>query len=100
MNKIQYLLVDLMEELSEVQKELSKCIKFTPEHRPDCYETTNFERLRLEIADVWAVLGILLEEGMDLSIEDNPSCYKKFKEKRGRIKEHMQISKNLGMLHE
>ncbi len=61
MNLEQYLLVCLIEELSEVQKELSKCLRFTTDHKPEEYKSTNLERARLEVADVYAIASMLKE---------------------------------------
>lgn len=105
MNKIQYLLGDLIEELSEVIKELVKCQKFTCDHTPNCYDTSNFERACLELSDVYAVVKHLRNEGIDFplyfpSIRCEKRYTDKFVDKYERVKEHMEISRSLGMLKE
>lgn len=65
MNKIEHLLVCLMEECAEVQQSTSKALRFTlddhyPEHLPV------IEMIRLELADLVAVVQMLKAEGVDL----------------------------------
>lgn len=94
----EYLLVCLSEELSEASQEVGKCLRFTPHHRPPDMETTNAERLALELADVRAVIDILHDNGLDVQLLDNPKVKQRYKEKRQRTLDLMDISYILGSL--
>ena len=59
MNVISQILVCEMEELSEVQKELAKCLRFGMHNFYGPYGSTNWERVVFEFADCAAILLIL-----------------------------------------
>ena len=102
MTEIEYLLCCLSEELSEVQQEIGKCLRFTPEHRPAEYPTTNIERVRLEMADVYAITRMLREKGVSVgivlpySLEEGMA--ERFYSKLKRTRALMEVSRKLGVL--
>jgi cytochrome c biogenesis protein ResB len=105
MNKVQYLLCCLSEELSEVQQEVGKCLRFTPDHRYSEYPNTNIEKVRLEMADVYAISIMLFDEGIDTGIEVpyqmmNSDMRLRFEEKKFRTLKLMDTSRELGVLHD
>ena len=64
LNKIDYLLVCLQEECAEVQKVISKSLRFGLEDR---YKNPlNIEKLNCELNDIYAVVRMLNEEGIIL----------------------------------
>lgn len=98
MNRVEYLLSCLIEELSEVQKEISKCLRFSLEHIPDEYGdgNTNLERLQYEWADVQAILIMLEREGIKIAELTLPIAA--IERKIKRTQHYMNISKQLGTL--
>lgn len=103
MNLQQYLLVCMAEELAEVQQEISKCLRFTPNHTPTgIYTTSNVERVKLEMADVYAITSLLKETGLDVGIEIpkcmTPDLALRFLQKKTKTEDLMKISKELGAL--
>ena len=90
MNKKEYLLGLLAEEGAEIAQAANKCARFTTTHRH--YETSNLDRLNVELGDLFSVLYLLEKE---LKVEfvktHNP-------EKLERIEAYMQISRDLGAL--
>lgn len=93
MNRQEYLLVCLVEELSEMQHAASKCLRFTPEDV--CPERKIKNRLKLqdELNDVVAVLEMLYDDGFSLSEDDARKGIKK--QKLARL---MERSRELGVL--
>ena len=102
MNIVQYLFVCLSEELAEVSQEIGKCQRFTPHHKPDCYDTTNVERVQLEMADVYAISQLLNEQGVftGIFVPDNLSgaMLSRLVDKKARTVKLMEISRELGAL--
>ena len=104
MNMTEYLLTCLGEELAEVQQETSKCLRFTPNHKPTAYQTTNLERLQLEVADVVAIGSMLAEEDILIGISVNRDSLKtaamreRFDDKVNRTMKLMHVSVELGAL--
>jgi hypothetical protein len=62
LNFREHLLTCLIEELSEVQQEVAKCLRFGVHDKCSLYTTTNWERVRQEWSDVWAVTDLLGEK--------------------------------------
>lgn len=102
MNKVEYLLTCLMEELAEVQQETSKCLRFTPNHCYEEYGTTNKQRVQLEFADVCAVAGLLRDEGVEtyITVPDDPAEYfiERYFDKMRRTEESYAIATKLGAI--
>lgn len=102
MNTQEHLITCLIEELGEVQKELCKCLRFTCNHKPDAYPTTNLERVRLEVVDVYAIVDLLHKEGINTGIEVptemTPDDAYHFLNKQEKVKSLMEHAKRLGAL--
>jgi hypothetical protein len=93
MNRQQYLLVCLMEELAEIQQCASKCLRFTADH---CYKDdghSNLDELALEWTDLCAIMEMLKDEGIDW--KHSPA---RLQEKLERTKRLMLRSVDLGVL--
>lgn len=71
MNKKEYLLICLAEELGEFQKEVFKCLRFGINNWCEETNCTNKERANKELSDVVAILLLLMKE--DCSFEYNMS---------------------------
>jgi hypothetical protein len=95
MNKEQYLLICLMEELSEAAQEASKCLRFTLDHKYELYDKTNKEKLKSELSDVQAILILLSSEcNIRLNCERVPDI----RDKIDRTLLRMQLSQEMGVL--
>lgn len=71
MNKIQHLTVCLIEELSEVQKALTKSLRFGYD---DIFQgKTNLEYVRQEFEDIFVIINRLEQEGIDTVNEEGAS---------------------------
>jgi len=92
MTRQEYLLVCLIEELSEVQKELSKCLRFGPEHRYN--GVSNLERALSELEDVEAIRALLAKENLKLY----PALGNKHVDKVNSTVELMELSRRLGII--
>ncbi len=105
MKKVEYLFACLSEELSEVQQEISKCLRFTATHIPtEYYKTSNIQRVQLESADVYAISHMLFVEcGIDTGLrvpENLPTDMEiRFNDKIRRTKLLMETSVALGVLN-
>lgn len=102
MNKKELLLACLLEELSEVQQEISKCQRFSTDHLYEPYGTTNIQRVQLEYADVCAVAHLLRREGIEthIKVPDNPGPFfiDRYFDKMRRTEASYRISVELGAL--
>jgi hypothetical protein len=103
----EYLLVCLSEELAEVSQEVSKCLRFTPEHvRPGENEVSNLRRVQLEVMDVFAVSGLLhglcdIDTGLRMDINvimADTELMDRLSEKQKRTLDMAEISRKLGTL--
>jgi len=93
MNKREYLLICLSEELAEVQQQIGKCLRFTTDHMHTDYNTTNFEELVLEMNDVYAITELLEACGLEIGIDDE-----RIDSKMARTLKYMEISADLGVI--
>jgi hypothetical protein len=91
LNRKQYLLLCLMEELGEVQKEVSKCLRFGPDHQAHQDDPTNFEKVSLEWNDVLGIIELLKQEELDLKASDI-----RIEIKKSRTEQYYQKSRELG----
>ncbi len=92
LDKTEYLLICLAEELGEVQKEIHKCLRFGLNHKPSNESTTNFDRVLLEWSDVVGLLEALKEQ--NVHIESNSE---QVDAKLVRTEKYYEISKKLGV---
>jgi NTP pyrophosphatase (non-canonical NTP hydrolase) len=90
MTREENLMITLMEELAEVQQELSKYLRFTPYRKYN--GRLNIEKLREELMHVDVICSLLASEGILLWTHDG------FEEKRQRVLKNMEISVELGTL--
>lgn len=93
MNTKEYLIGCLIEELAEVQKELVKCLRFTPDHVSLYDQNSNIARAGLEYADAIAIIEMLEAEGVVI-----PISAERIAEKKERTKKLMFTSRKLGAL--
>jgi hypothetical protein len=93
MNRQQYLLVCFMEELAEIQQQVSKCLRFTTEHDYKGDGHSNLDELALEWTDLCAIITLLKEVGVDWS-----HCPTRLAEKIERTERLMQVSRERGVL--
>ena len=98
LSKNEYLLICLIEELSEVQQELSKCLRFSLNHMPEVYDTTNAKRAALEFADVFAIIELLEAEGIAFIDFNNDSFFNRVKDKKKRTLKYMEESRKMKIL--
>lgn len=92
MTRTEHLLVILMEECAEIQKEASKALRFgLDDHHPD-YES-NRKRLANEMADFMGIVEMLQDEN-DLELID----YEKVNAKKIKVEKYLEYSKNCGTL--
>jgi hypothetical protein len=94
MNSKEYLLACLSEELSEVQQCVSKCLRFSPEHRYEEYPRSNFEELSMEFSDVMAIMDLMKELcNLDVQVDLD-----RLDEKKERTLHYMNVSRLMGTL--
>ena len=66
MNRLEYLFTCLSEECNEVGKIASKSARFGPYDYHPKHEVTNNRLLALELNDLFAVIEMIVEEGIEL----------------------------------
>jgi hypothetical protein len=93
MTEREYLMIVYIEELSELIKELSKCVRFTPEHRYALYSENNWNRASVEWNQVIAMEEMLQERG--LSFKPDRAVMEK---KKQQTLELMEFSKEIGVV--
>ena len=94
LNREQYLLICLAEECAEVQKEISKILRFGLKDKPisslagNILES-NSARLSQEITDVQALIRMLIKEGLPIEIKQ-----RKIVEKCHKVETYMRYSQD------
>jgi len=68
MNRKEHLMTILTEECAEVQQAVTKALRFGLNEGRDI-ETTNADRLKAELNDLWAIVEMLNAEGFDLHLD-------------------------------
>lgn len=92
LNRKQYLLVKLAEELSEIQKELSKAIIFGID---DEYNgVTNHQKISAEFNDVRGVIRMINIDGFNIAPRDEEAIDAKII----KVEKYMQYSAKRGIL--
>jgi len=95
MNKVEYLLTKVAEEAGEVSQIAMKCMQFGTDEVYQLIGKSNAERLREEFNDVYAVMQMLVAEG----VIQNPLIDKDYiKAKKLKVKKYMGYSQSLGTL--
>jgi len=93
MNRKEYLLICLIEELAEFQQELCKCLRFTLDD--DLMGMSNFKKAQEEYSDVLAILLMLKREGIFFEYNADHMDLKRL-----RVNHTMIHSENVGVLKE
>ena len=88
MKRLDHLLVILMEECAEVQKEAAKALRFGL--HPD-----NVLRLNNELNDLVAMVEMVTDEGVDLA-----PCDLKIRRKREKVEKFLMFSREVGTLED
>lgn len=94
MNREQYLLLKLIEELGEVSKNAAKAMQFGGTDKEPGQGLTNFQRLYMELDDVQASVNMLNAEP-DSVFDYNP-CRVNIENKTTKVEHFYQYSKDLG----
>lgn len=81
----------LQEECAEVIVEVSKCLRFGPDQMLIGHNETNIQKLEREIGDLQAMIELLIDRGVGVSIKSiNQAKKSKFK----RLKQFSNIKIN------
>ena len=92
MKRIEALFQLAMEESCEVATAASKCNRFTPNHAH--YETSNLDRLRVEIRDLTSILSLIETElGVKFDLSVCP-------DKIARTEKYFEVQRQMGTLQE
>jgi NTP pyrophosphatase (non-canonical NTP hydrolase) len=95
MHETEYLLTCLSEECSEVAHRVSKAIRFTREECEPGQNYTNAERIVLELADLIAVMEILIDQRV---ITDPRNEIAHIAAKKEKVERFMDYSEKIGAL--
>ena len=95
MNKLQHLLLKLMEECNEVSQVASKCIQFSLEDKAPNQPYTNAERLNQELNDLRAQLTMLESEGFYFK-----ASAKAQEDKIAKVNKYLKYPQELGLVDE
>lgn len=106
MTKTEYLLTMLLQESSEVQKEATKILLFGQVKEGDPLHITltgktvppNVTTLRDKIIDLLAIIEMLVDDGILVSLEDVELIAKKTEAKIEKVEEYMKLSHANGVL--
>lgn len=93
MNKNEHLLTILTEECGEVIKEVTKSLRFGLNDHPPYNNKTNKEKLESEIADLYGVVELLVENNIisEINVVD-------IFNKKAKVAKWMSYSENIGTL--
>lgn len=96
LSRQEHLLICLAEECAEVQKEVSKILRFGLDDRPpsklaDVTEQPNSARLSQEITDVQALIRMLIKEGFPIKINQRDII-----KKCQKVETYMKYAKEKG----
>lgn len=94
MNAQEYLLTALSEELIESAHRVSKALRFGLTEVQPGQSLNNSQRIDLEINDIYAVLDILEERGINLG-SYNPALVEA---KKAKVRKYMEYSREAGAL--
>ncbi len=95
MNTTEHLLTCLAEECAEVQKAVSKALRFgVDNHHPDSTESNSHEIAR-ELIDILAVTEELRRYGIIPHIGESTAMYQA---KRRKLNNHMDLARDIGTL--
>lgn len=91
LNNVEYLLSCLSEECAETSQMVSKSLRFGL--YGDYEGNRNIERVSAEINDIFAIVELLIEAGVDINIDK-----RLIEMKREKVKKYMELSKECGTL--
>lgn len=94
-NPQEYLLICFIEELGEIQKEASKCLRFGLNHKEFEISKTNLERLCAEWSELSTIVKLMREYEID--VEVNPKLEK---DKLKRFEYYWNFSQSQGIINE
>ena len=90
-NELKEILIILQEECAEVIVEVSKCMRFGPDQILQSTDETNMQRLQKEIGDLQAMIELLIDQKVGVSLKDiNKAKRKKFQ----KLKTYSSITIN------
>ncbi len=90
-NELKEILIILQEECAEVIVEVSKCMRFGPDQILQGTDETNMQRLQKEIGDLQAMIELLVDQKVGVSLKDiNKAKRKKFQ----KLKQFSSITIN------
>lgn len=92
MNRMEHLLVIMMEECAELQKELSKALRFGIDEQRDL-PTSNYERICAEFSDFEGVRELLKREGRPITADLN-----QVSQKIHKVEKYLKYSEECGTL--
>ena len=95
MNTIEHLLVCLAEECAEVQKEVTKALRFGLEDKWKSDLNTS-EKIAYECCDILAVIEMLKQESVIPQLDSDSLI----KDKKERVLKYMNYAKNNGVLRD
>lgn len=98
MNTVEHLFACLAEELNETGQEVGKCLRFSPFHQPPGYIGSNVDRMTLELADVFAIVELLNERGIQINIHSASFRARVEDKKRRTVQDGMRWARDLGAL--
>lgn len=90
-DELKEILIILQEECAEVIVEVSKCMRFGPDQILQGTDETNMQRLQKEIGDLQAMIELLVDQKVGVSLKDiNKAKRKKFQ----KLKTYSSITIN------
>lgn len=90
-DELKEILIILQEECAEVIVEVSKCMRFGPDQILQGTDETNMQRLQKEIGDLQAMIELLIDQKVGVSLKDiNKAKRKKFQ----KLKQFSSITIN------
>lgn len=100
MTREELLLLQVMEECSEVAQAISKRLRFGKDHVWPTVVGTSTDRITQEIIDLCSVIMMCEDEGILPSISELPDVLDRIQAKMDRVEKYLLISKQEGCLHE
>jgi len=94
MNREEHLLVILAEECSEVAKEAAKALRFGLSDKEPGQEKTNREKIATEFNDLFAVMHMLVDDG--LIPEGGMLSIDAIEAKKQKVEKYLKYSKSVG----
>lgn len=98
MTREENLLVVALEECSEIQQELSKCLRFgVGNNHPNDPNITNGKRIMREYEELQATIHLLIQNGVLPSIDESESMLV-YKNKMNSIEKWADYSESIGRI--